>query len=79
MSDNPLCTCGLREITHHYFLKCNKNHIQLQRLLSDISRFSNVTLSILLLGNPTIRINDNKKIVEAVQKYITDSKRFKTK
>ena len=79
MSDSPLCTCGLRETTHHYFLKCNKYHIQRQRLLSDISKFSNVTLSILLHGNPTISIDDNKKIVEPVQKYIIDSIRFKTK
>ena len=42
--------------------------IQWQQSLSDISKFSHVTLSILLEGNPTIITGDNKKIVEAVQK-----------
>ena len=76
--DNPKCSCDYRkEDAHHYFFRCpHYNDIRID-LYSAISVYSEITLSIILHGNPHLSIEQNKFIFDAVHSYIIRSDRFK--
>ena len=84
--DDPFCSCRTNSIesTEHFLLHCpnfsNSRLIlfdDLQKLNINIFPFSISSLSRLLLyGNSDFDIILNRKILEAVIKYINDSKRF---
>jgi hypothetical protein len=75
--DSANCLCGSTlEDAKHFFFHCpNYNNIR-QDLFNDILQFSEVTLSILLHGNPDINVDMNKAIFGAVHTFITRSGRF---
>ena len=58
------------------FLRCQFYHAQGEELIHEISQLTQVTLQILLFGNPLQSLHTNTLIFEAVHKYITDTKRF---
>ncbi len=67
---SPNCLfCGDVETIRHYFLHCNRyNNIRL-RLLNEISRYSPVSLDVLLNGNPSLTYEQNTLIFSAVFSY----------
>ena len=76
ITDSPLCFCGETENTEHYFLSCPLYQNQRIDLNIAISRYTQVTLQVILFGSSTLPLNANKAIFEAVHKYIKESKRF---
>ncbi len=74
--DSPNCTCGEIETTHHYFFKCIKYNIIRPALIADVSRYSHVTLDVLLKGNSILSPEENYVIFTAVFLFIEKSKRF---
>ena len=75
--DYQTCVCGhKKEDAHHFFMTCIKYSDIRMELFNTISVYSNVTLSIILHGNPKLSSDKNKYIFDAVHKFITDTKRF---
>ena len=73
----PACSCGARcETTHHYFLQCLIYETQRRQLDTTISVLAPFTLSTVLYGSHLCSLKENKTIVEAVYKFIKESKRF---
>ncbi len=70
---SPKCSCGQVETTHHYFFNCNRyNHIR-PILFDQISRYSPVSLEVLLKGNSSLSYDDNTSIFSAVFSFIERS------
>ena len=76
ITDSPLCRCGEIENTEHYFMSCRLYHNQRVDLMNIISRYTPVTLQIVLYGSNMLPLNINNAIFEAVHKYIKESKIF---
>ena len=76
ITDSPLCFCGDTENTEHYFLSCPLYQNQRIDLNIAISRYTQVTMQVILFGSSTLPLHANKAIFEAVHKYIKESKRF---
>ena len=72
----PRCICGSVEDTHHYLLVCDQYTNIRRELLTTVSGICNPTLNVLLYGDPTLSLEQNKYIVKAVQDFILKSKRF---
>ena len=72
----PLCLCGNVENTEHYFMHCRIYEAQRAELSQTVSQNSPFTLETLLFGNNTLPLNINILVVDAVQTYIKDTKRF---
>ena len=82
---DPLCSCSTAiENTVHYFLHCpNFSTAQISFLneiaIVDRSIIDQDEIKIIQTfhyGNPTYSVNDNKLILDAVIKYILETKRF---
>ena len=79
--ESPLCACGHGEIenVYHFFLRCPLYPDQRIDLNNTISRYTALTLNVLLSGDETLPFALNVAIFESVQKYILATKRFNTK
>ena len=75
-TDSPFCFCGDTENSEHYFLSCPLYQNQRIDLNITISRYTQVTLQVILFGRSTLPLNANKAIFKAVHKYIRESKQF---
>ena len=74
---DPLCACGRVETTNHFLLECPQ-YIQARRdMITTLSTFCVPSLNNLLYGVTTLNNHHNKLIFQSVQKFISDSKRFK--
>ena len=74
--DNPYCTCGDIEDTHH-FLFVYHQYTDLRRgLLNSVLDICQPNLNVLLCGDITLTFVQNKQIFKAVQEFIIKSKRF---
>jgi hypothetical protein len=73
---SPLCSCGEVESTDHFLLRCNLYQIPRTELLNKVRPLCTATTEILLNGNPSISIENNMYIFEAVQTFILKSGRF---
>ena len=76
ITDSPLCRCGEIENTEHYFMSCRLYHNQRVDLRNIISRYTPVTLQIVLYGSNMLPLNINNAIFEAVHKYAKKVKDF---
>jgi hypothetical protein len=77
VTNNASCVCGEQfENATHYFLHCPLFTHERQELVNVISQHSNVDINVLLHGNQSLSIEQNKVIFDAVHKYILDSNRF---
>ena len=79
--ESPLCACGHGEIenVYHFFLRYPLYRDQRIDLNNTISRYTALTLNVLLSGDETLPFASNVAIFESVQKYILATKRFNTK
>ena len=66
------------ETAYHYVLSCPLYRDKRSQLTYTISQYTTVTLGVILSGDSTLPLSANVAIFEAVQKYITDTKRFDT-
>ena len=75
--EDSMCTCGvLVEDAKHFFLQCpNYNHIR-ATLIHDLQNLMPITIRNILFGNKKFTLAINKKVFDAVHKFIKDSKRF---
>ena len=74
---NPLCACDRVETANHFLLECPQ-YIQARRdMITTLSTFCVPSLNNLLYGVTTLNNHHNNLIFQLVQKFISDSKRFK--
>ena len=71
-----MCTCGSIEDAQHYFFHCVNYRRQRTEVLNEVSRYSNLSLHLLLYGNQTLPLETNIFIFQAVHKYISSTQRF---
>ena len=69
----PRSICGSVEDT---LLVCDQYTNIRRELLTTVSGICNPTLNVLLYGDPSLSLEQNKYIVKAVQDFILKSKRF---
>ena len=74
--DNPYCTCGDIEDTHHFLFVCHQYTDLRRDLLNSVSDICQPNLNVLLCGDITLTFVQNKQIFKAVQEFIIKSKRF---
>ena len=74
--DNPYCTCGDIEDTHHFLFVCHQFTDLRRDLLNSVSDICQPNLNVLLCGDITLTFVQNKQIFKAVQEFIIKSKRF---
>ena len=72
----PRCICGSLEDIHHYLLVCYQYTNIRRELLTTVSGICNPTLNVLLYGDPSLSLEQNKYIVKIVQDFILKSNRF---
>ena len=74
ITDNPNCSCGARETSDHFLLKCVNYDLQRLRYLNDLPcRISTKTL---LYGSSELSYEQNCTIFDKVHSYIIATKRF---
>ncbi|MCG8048840.1 MAG: reverse transcriptase domain-containing protein [Candidatus Thiodiazotropha endolucinida] len=76
--DDPHCICGAIETTKHFFLECQRFDIERIVLLNSLSPICTPNLKSILFGDSSLDNHANTQIFLAVQKFIFESKRFKT-
>ena len=75
--DNPSCRCGeARETAFHYFLRCPLYNNIRDTLFNTVNEHTACNINTLLFGDPTLSIDVNKTIFDAVHSFIHDSERF---
>ena len=74
--NDPHCQCGAIETTKHYLFECQRYRQIREEMINVISRYCTPSLKCLLYGDEHLSFNCNSVIFIAVQKYISDSKRF---
>lgn len=73
---SSLCFCGDIETTKHYLLECPR-YVQLRTtMINNVSTICIPSLSSLLFGDETLDDIANQNIFIAVQRYISETKRF---
>ena len=76
ISQSSLCTCGAVEDSFHFFFQCRNYNEQRLELLDKISQICIPSLQHMLYGNKYLNEVSQKKLSEAVHKYIISTKRF---
>ena len=77
LSNQPRCRCGAQmETVAHYFLECPLYSIHRNSLREVIEQISQFQIQIVLHGDDSLSLDQNKDIFDAVHRFITDSKRF---
>ena len=76
ISDTPLCRCGSVENTYHFFFKCPFYNSVRNKLLHEVSTLHEVSLELILYGNPNLPNDFNTRIFESVHTYILKTKHF---
>ena len=74
--DSPRCACGSVEDNHHFLLVCDQYTDLRRELLTTVSEKCNPTLDVLLYGDLSLSLEENKAIFLAVHDFILKSKRF---
>ena len=78
---SPLCQCGNKvETIRHYFFDCNlyrNERISLYQTLAYLSHTIHPSVKTFLYGLPDESTELNMDLLACIQKYISDTKRFK--
>ena len=77
--DSPLCSCGIREDTYHFFFICSKYSTARYKLMDNLLRLNDLVVidtHLLLWGDNALSTELNNCIFSYVQKYIHETKRF---
>ena len=76
--NDPYCQCGSVETTKHYLFECQRYSQLRQEMLNEISKYCTPSLDCLLFGDDHLNYGCNSDVFMAVQKFIFESKRFKS-
>ena len=77
VKDSPLCSCGApQETAKHFFMECPNFVGHRTELFNTVSNLTKNDVDVFLYGNQNISLEDNLAILECVQKFILDKKRF---
>ena len=77
--NDPYCQCGSVETTKHYLFECQRYSQLRQEMLNEISKYCTPSLDCLLFGDDHLNHRSCKSdVFMAVQKFIFESKRFKS-
>ena len=74
--DSPFCSCGHIESSTHYFLECTLYNNLRVNLLDSVSQYTTPSINILLRGDESLSLDNNKSIFGFVHHYIRLSGRF---
>ena len=74
--DSPYCTCGDIEDTHHFLFVCHQFTDLRRDLINSVSDICQPYLNVLLFGDISLTVDQNKQIFKAVQEFIIKAKRF---
>ena len=56
ITESPLCHCGSVEDSQHFFFHCRTYHQHRIELLNTIAQYMNLSLQLLLYGNPSLSL-----------------------
>ena len=70
------CVCGKIEDTYHFLFHCVRFIAQRQIMLEEVQRYCVPTLNVLLFGDMSLNSHTHWTNFDAVQKFITHSKRL---
>ena len=76
--NDPYCQCGSVETIKHYLFECQRYSQLRQEMLNEISKYCTPSLDCLLFGDGHLNHSCNSDVFMAVQKFIFESKRFKS-
>ena len=77
VSNNAACRCGARfETASHYFMECPLYPVQRNNLRNSIEQITTFRIKTILFGDESLELDQNKRIFDAVHKFILSSKRF---
>ena len=84
ISDTDRCHCGEIETAEHFLLEYGSNLVCKVKMLDTITNIlegkgmgdDDISIELLLMGSSALNYNENVQIFDAVQLYITESKRF---
>ena len=74
--DSPHCLCGQIEDTNHFILECHNYANQRNTMNNELIEFGHLSLNILLFGDQNLSFDQNVKIFAAVQRFISNTRRF---
>ena len=74
--ESPNCSCGAVETTKHYLFDCPRFSVSRRVLLDSIANICIPDVTIMLYGDKSLSSDMNETIFSAVQRFISDSKRF---
>ena len=79
VADSPSCSCTSPfEDAKHYFLECPLYTDQRINLFADLSQITEVAMDVILHGKEELLFEDNIKMLQAVDEFISTSERFST-
>ena len=76
--NDPYCQCGSVETTKHYLFECQRYSQLRQEMLNEISKYCTPSLDCVLFGDDHLNHSCNSDVFMVVQKFIFESKRFKS-
>ena len=68
--DSPRCACGSVEDNHHFLFVCDQYTELRRELLTTVSEKCNPTLDVLLYGDLSLSLEENKAIFLAVHDFV---------
>ena len=74
--DNPNCICGDVENTYHFLFECTNYADHRHVMNTTLVDFGQLSLNLLLFGDETLTFDQNVKIFDAVQCFISSTNRF---
>ena len=78
--DSPACACGdIYEDAYHYLFVCPRYLVQRDKMITAVCQITSCTIGCLLYGSNNVDIKTNIEIFEHVHRYISETKRFRTK
>ena len=76
ISFDKYCICGEEETVYHYFFEC-RNYINPRNtLLNETLSIANISVLRILNGDERLCISDDKKLHQAVSRFIISTKSF---
>ena len=74
--DDPYCICGAIEDTHHFLFECTNYANQRRIMNTTLIEFGHLSLNVLLYGDESLSFDQNVKIFDTVQSFISCTNRF---
>ena len=73
---DALCFRGTVENNFHFLLECQRHNVMRRELLQTVSRFADVSETVLLYGDSNLSDTNNELVFKAVRKCIHQTERL---